>query len=65
MSDQEHKFEEGDVVYEVTRPRQLMLITKRNRIVYHCQPLNENGDNLIYMERDLRRTKVDLELKML
>ncbi len=49
-----YKFKEGDVVYDITRPQQLMLVTKRNGIIYYCKPYKETGNALVYKERDLR-----------
>lgn len=60
-----HKFKVGDVVYEITRPKQLLLVNKRNGIIYSCKPFNERGEELIYMERDLRKVSHDLVLRLL
>jgi hypothetical protein len=51
-----HKFEIGDLVYEITRPHQVMIITKRNGLVYICKPSNERENALAFIERDLRKS---------
>ncbi len=51
----QNKYNEGDSVYEITRPQELMLITRRNGIIYYCRSVNsENGRETAFMERDLR-----------
>ena len=54
--EQHHKYEEGDIVYDIVRPHQLMIIIRRFGIIYYCRPLEkENGNEFTYVERDLKR----------
>ena len=53
----QNKYNEGDNVYEITRPQELLLITRRNGIIYYCRPVNsEKGREVAFMERDLRES---------
>lgn len=50
-----NKFNEGDIVFEITRPHHLMLITKRDGMLYYCQTVANRSDPLAaFMERDLK-----------
>jgi len=52
---QKNKFKEGDIVYEITRPQQLLFITRRNGAIYYCRPVdNKKEHELAFMERDLK-----------
>ncbi|MTI41195.1 hypothetical protein [Fulvivirga lutimaris] len=49
------KFEEGDIVYEVTSPQQLMLITRQQGSLYYCKRIEHKNDRLTaFMGRDLK-----------
>jgi uncharacterized protein YodC (DUF2158 family) len=53
---QEHKFNVGDEVYEVVRPQQKMIVTKRNRATYYCRLIDNMKDvPLVFVERDLKK----------
>jgi hypothetical protein len=57
------KYAEGDIVYEIVRPQQLMVITKRNGIIYYCDLIEtKNHCSLAFVERDLRRTENKISL---
>lgn len=52
----QNKYNEGDSVYEITRPKESMLITRRNGIIYYCRSVyGEKGRETAFMERDLRK----------
>jgi hypothetical protein len=60
MASYAYKFNEGDIVYEITRPQQLMLVTRRNGIIYYCRSVSRKNDiELGIMERDLRGISTD------
>lgn len=55
MVEEKFKFNEGDVVYEITRPHHLLLIARRHGNVYYCKEMNGRNDKLsAYMQRDLK-----------
>lgn len=50
-----NKFDNGDIVYEITSPQQLMLITRQHGALYYCKPIDYRNDKLTaFMERDLK-----------
>jgi uncharacterized protein YodC (DUF2158 family) len=53
---QEHKFDVGDEVYEVVRPQQKMIITRRNGATYYCRLIDDmKNAPLVFVERDLKK----------
>ncbi|QSE96444.1 hypothetical protein [Fulvivirga lutea] len=55
MEQEQYKFAEGDIVYEVTSPHLLMLITSQKGIIYYCQQIDGMKKKpSAYMERDLK-----------
>lgn len=56
MHPQIERYEEGDIVYDIFRPQQLMIITKCKGVIYYCRLLeNKNDHPLAFMHRDLRK----------
>jgi len=50
------KFEVGDIVFDVVRSHELMIITKRQGQIYYCRPTkNSKYPEIAFMERDLKR----------
>lgn len=51
----DNKFNEGDIVYEVSSPHQLMIVTKQQGAQCFCKRIEHKNDRLtVYMERDLK-----------
>jgi hypothetical protein len=51
----ENKFKDGDVVCEISRPDQRMVITHFANGLYYCQVQgNRKRKKLVYLERDIR-----------
>lgn len=56
MGLQQNKFNKGDLVYEISSPQHLMMITQCRGIIYYCKMLkNLKSTEAAYMERDLKR----------
>jgi hypothetical protein len=53
----EKKFQQGEVVYDRTRPTQKLIVKRFSFDLYYCQPIeNKMLRQLVFMEREIERT---------
>jgi hypothetical protein len=58
----QHKFKAGDLVFELTRPSQQLIIIRFFSGLYYCKvPGQAEGRKLVFFERELKSNLVSVK----